>query len=160
MASKCVRSKRLRDARRGHGCLRPVALEQRVDAAMSASGILWTKATRKLYGYGRGRAHPSIEFVACPVCHVPAGVLCTGSNGEPHLDRHYKRCDRYRDWGLSPKRRGPRCGMRGCRSRATHVVLSHAGQVVEPQLLCCYGCGLTTLQGAGSLRVFSATGRS
>lgn len=64
---------------------------------MSASGILWTASPIKHYGYGSGRAHPSVEFVACPVCEAPKGSLCIGSDGTPHLDRHYKRYDAYRE---------------------------------------------------------------
>jgi len=64
---------------------------------MSASGILWTASPIKYYGYGAGRAHPSVEHVACPVCKAPKGSLCTEDNGDPKLSRHYRRCDTYRD---------------------------------------------------------------
>jgi hypothetical protein len=130
-----------------------------VDAAVSASGIIWTKSPRKIYGEGRGCAHPSVEFVACPVCYSMPGGLCTGVDGEPHLERHHKRCDRYRAWSMSPKRRDPRCGMRGCRAYVTHVLVSHVGSNVEPQLLCCYGCSLLVRGALGTFRLFSATGR-
>lgn len=48
------------------------------------------------YGYGAGRAHPSVEFVACPHCQSPAGKLCTGPHG-PKLGHHYRRSRQYRE---------------------------------------------------------------
>lgn len=48
------------------------------------------------YGYGAGRAHPSVEFVACPVCQAPAGTLYQGAHG-PKFGTHYKRNHAYRD---------------------------------------------------------------
>jgi len=127
---------------------------------VSASGITWTRSTRKLYGYGHGRADPSVEHVACPVCGAGVGELCREPGGEPKLGRHYKRCDRYRAWGMSPKRRDQRCGMRGCRAFVTHVLVSHVGYNVEHQLLCCHGCSLLVRGALGRFRLFSATGRS
>lgn len=42
------------------------------------------------YGYGRGRAHPSVEFVPCPHCQAPPGQLCRGAHG-PHYGTHFMR---------------------------------------------------------------------
>lgn len=48
------------------------------------------------YGYGAGRAHPSVEFAACEHCGSPAGKLCIGARG-PHLGHHYVRAKAYRE---------------------------------------------------------------
>ena len=48
------------------------------------------------YGYGAGRAHPSVEFARCPQCGQPPGKLCLGVRG-PHLGVHFRRCNAYRD---------------------------------------------------------------
>lgn len=48
------------------------------------------------YGYGAGRAHPSVEFATCPVCGSKPGFLCLSSRG-PGLSRHYERANAYRE---------------------------------------------------------------
>lgn len=115
---------------------------------MSAAGRIWTDSIVKLYGYGRGHAHPSVEHVRCPVCLQPPGMLCIGSNGEPHLDRHYKRCDAYRELRRDRKRFKGICGIGGCRMPATRLVV---GSDKIAQFSCCSDCGAqAVLLGAGT----------
>jgi len=42
-----------------------------------ASAALWEGE----YGYGAGRAHPSVEFATCPSCGSVPGRLCIGPRG-------------------------------------------------------------------------------
>lgn len=60
---------------------------------MSSAGKHWNGE----YGYGAGRANPSVQFVTCPVCKAQPGHLCKGKNGVM-LDRHYMRCVAYAEW--------------------------------------------------------------
>ena len=48
------------------------------------------------YGYGAGRAHPSVEFATCPHCAQPPGRLCLGARGS-HLGVHFLRSRVYRE---------------------------------------------------------------
>lgn len=126
---------------------------------MSLEGILWTASPVKHYGYGAGRAHPSVQWVQCPFCGAPKGTLCPGSDGEPHLDRHYARADAYRDLkksqrlplgagGLGSARiirlgsRFAKCGFRGCPMTGRHVLVTGFGKQRERHLYCCFTCGL------------------
>ncbi len=106
---------------------------------MSASGLIWTASPIKRYGYGAGLAHPSVEHVACPVCDAPKGSLCIGDDGDPYLDRHYKRCDAYRDLKRKPGG-GTACGFRGCCRPARVSLMSSNG--AHREALCCYSCGI------------------
>ena len=131
---------------------------------MSIDGVLWTASPVKHYGYGAGRAHPSVQWVKCPVCRAPKGHLCIGANGEPHLDRHYKRCDAYQDLkrsqhlplgagGLGRARvirlgsRFAKCGFRGCPMVARHVLATGVGKKRRRHLLCCFSCGVMFTRG-------------
>lgn len=49
------------------------------------------------YGYGAGRAHPSVEFVACPHCLAAAGRLCRGAWQQPIFGSHYSRRRAFKD---------------------------------------------------------------
>jgi hypothetical protein len=53
---------------------------------MSAAGEHWDGS----FGYGAGRANPSVEYVACPYCKAPIGELCQGDDG-PKLATHLRR---------------------------------------------------------------------
>jgi hypothetical protein len=121
---------------------------------MSASGREWVSAPVKLYGYGARHAHPSVEFVDCPVCGAAPGGLCTGADGEPYLGRHYLRAYAYWEWKLAhqrllipaltltglPAAHGV-CGFRGCHKTASHVLVIGGGPKMQPQLRCCRSCG-------------------
>jgi hypothetical protein len=58
---------------------------------MSLEAELWEASEEKLYGYGAGHAHPSVEWVTCPLCGAAPGRLCH-EGGVPKLSRHYMRC--------------------------------------------------------------------
>lgn len=80
---------------------------------MSLEGEFWEAEEEKLYGTGAGCAHPSVEWVACPLCGAPAGHLCRDDDGNPKLTRHASRCSAFREikrlWvsaGLEPS---PHC---------------------------------------------------
>ena len=64
---------------------------------MSADGEQWEASTRKLYGYGKGRAHPSVEHVKCPNCGAEPGRLCFNEPKKPKLGHHYSRADLFRE---------------------------------------------------------------
>lgn len=63
---------------------------------MSLEAELWEASEEKVYGYGAGRAHPSVQWVPCPVCYAKPGELCH-EGGVPKLGRHYRRCDAFRE---------------------------------------------------------------
>lgn len=46
------------------------------------------------YGYGKGKAHPSVEFATCPCCHSPPKHLCIGDRG-PKFSIHFRRGREY-----------------------------------------------------------------
>ena len=147
---------------------------------MSAAGTLWTVAPVKHYGYGAGRADPSVEHVACPVCKAPKGELCREDGGEPKLSRHHRRCAAYRDLkrkldmhaqdfadrfmaarlahikrGSPRLTRGSRfaiCGFRGCTRVGRKVFTTGTHKYAERHWYCCFICGTEFTRGAAAAR--------
>jgi hypothetical protein len=65
---------------------------------MSSSAILWQMNPNREYGYGAGRAHPSVELVTCPHCGAPPDSLCMSASGRLILGRHFARCDAMKEF--------------------------------------------------------------